>query len=351
MSGPRRFRSRIRVVLALLPTASASACGASDRSVGTPPPGAERTIVEAEWRPAWVRGGSETDTLMLLPVELAVDGGLVYVADRMGRRVVAFRSADGAHAWSAGREGAGPGELRHPSAIAAIPGQGVVVADMGNARLSFLDRAGALRRELPLPDATIVTSICALYDGSLLLARLGHGDALLRMGAEGEVAERRELPWPDLDDGPILRRQALLAPTRGGDGCILALGLGRGFARYDGRAFTATHPYVEALEVPDPEVRMTKAGQSERLPSPRFAATSLSVDSGVVAIGFGGETPDAGWLVDHYDEATGAYLFSYRAPVPLERVARAGSRYYVLTRLEGYPALVAFEVREKREAR
>ena len=306
----------------------------------------DRRMLSTEWRAAWVRGGSETDTLMLLPAGLAVDDGLVYVLDRMGHRIVTFRAADGAHAWSTGREGGGPGEIRRPSAIAAIPGEGVVVADPGNARLSFLDRAGGLRREVPLPDASIVSSICPLADGSLLLARIGHGAALVRVGAGGETAERRELPWRDLNDGSLLRRQSLLAPTGAGDGCIVALGLGRGFATYGPRGFGPTHAYVEPLEIPAAEVRRNGLDRSERLTDLQMAATSLSTSGGQLVVGFQGLSPDAGWLVDHYDEATGAYLFSYRAPVPLERVARAGSRYYVLTRLEGYPALVAFEVRE-----
>ncbi len=60
--------------------------------------------------------------------------GNLYVVDRANFRVVSFDSS-GAHRWSAGKEGGGPGEFRMPVAVVAAPDGGVEVYDGGNNRV------------------------------------------------------------------------------------------------------------------------------------------------------------------------------------------------------------------------
>src|SRR5688500_14601142 len=85
--------------------------------------------------------GSARVTLLLMPIAVAADSARAYVLDAAGHRVVAFDAATGAPAWLTAGKGGGPGEFASPVAIAAARG-GVVVADPGNARITFLDAAG-----------------------------------------------------------------------------------------------------------------------------------------------------------------------------------------------------------------
>lgn len=49
-----------------------------------------------------------------------------------------------------GRSGQGPGEYKAPDALFPLPGQGTLVVDLGNARLSIFDGAGKYRESIPI---------------------------------------------------------------------------------------------------------------------------------------------------------------------------------------------------------
>lgn len=68
----------------------------------------------------------------------------IFVLDGGNRRVHAF-GPDGAHRWSAGGEGDGPGELRVPTSISVDPATGVVsVLDLGKGGLVRFSAEGAV---------------------------------------------------------------------------------------------------------------------------------------------------------------------------------------------------------------
>src|SRR5690606_2841317 len=76
------------------------------------------------------------------------DDGRLWIADRINHRIVAL-DADGRELLSLGREGAGPGELRSPEAV-AVADSGVFVLDLGNRQLQRLAFDGRLVGRTPL---------------------------------------------------------------------------------------------------------------------------------------------------------------------------------------------------------
>ena len=324
---------------ALLATicAGATACG----ETGGRHPDRPRVFAEVSWRQRWQVGGSEQDTLLMMPSYLVADREHVYVLETGLHRVAALRLSDGGLAWRLGREGSGPGEFRNPTEIALGPRGELLVLDQGNGRIAVVDGAGAVKRHVRLPEIGFPNGLCALGDGGFLVAALGTEHPLIRVSAAGEVTDRYELPWRDLTTMGSLPLQGTLRAAAGG-GCIYALSTGRGFARYDGARFSP-HEYVEWFDVPGSRTEPDSSGRRESLDPGLTAAQGLTADGRTIAIGFGGRTDDAGRLVDLYDAGTGAYTQSLRAPRWFWRMERAGDLYLFITRVGGYPAVTAVE--------
>ena len=305
-----------------------------------------RSVAAPAWDTLWTRGGTaQDDTLLLMPWALAADSARVYLLDAAAYRVVAFRVADGSLAWVAGRKGGGPGEFAGPTAIATLPDGSVAVADSRNSRVSILDTAGRVTRELSLSEAGDTRSMCALRDGSLLLSTSNDEWPVVLMSAWGRVVRRYQLPWPDLARVPPLARQARLAGTPNWSTCVLALELGRGFAVFDGERFAAPHDYVESFDLPRVDVRRTFSSRTQRVLERRIAAYDVAVDGREIAAAFEGRTDAARRIIDVYDTQSGAYLRTYLLPDAVANLARWGGRYYIVSEREGYPVLLAVEDR------
>lgn len=345
--------SRAPAMLWIALAATAACAGGRDRadradrvesaSVGDAHP---RRVVSPPWDTLWTRGGgAQDDTLLLMPWALAADSARVYVLDAAAYRLVAFRASDGSVAWISGRKGGGPGEFAGPTAIATLPAGGVAVADPRNSRITVLDTAGHVIRELRLASVSDARSMCALADGSLLLATAEDDQPLVLMTVFGRVYRRLALPWADLTDVPPLARQARLAATPDHASCVLALELGRGFATFDGTRFTAPHRYVEFFDLPSVEVRRTLRSRTQRVLERRIAAYDVAADGGEIAAAFEGRTAAGRRLIDLYDLRSGAYLRSYVLEASVSNLARWGGRYYLVAEREGYPVLLALEER------
>jgi hypothetical protein len=82
-----------------------------------------------------------------------------------------------------------------------------------------------------------------------------------------------------------------------------------------------------------------------------LAAQGVGAGDDGIAVGFSGRTDDAGRLVDIYDRSTSAYTHTIRAPRWFERVSRVGPLYVFITRVNGYPAVLAAEPVVERAAR
>ena len=305
-----------------------------------------RRIVAPPWDTLWTRGGTtQDDTLLLMPWALAVDSARVYVLDAAAYRVVAFRAGDGSLAWIAGRKGGGPGEFASPVALATLPEGRIAIADPRNSRVTILDTAGRVTRELSLSEAGDTRSMCALRDGSLLLSTSNDEWPIVLMSPWGRILRRFRLPWPDLAQAPPLARQARLASLPDRSACVLALELGRGFATFDGTRFSAPHQYVEPFELPRVDVRRTFKSRTQRVVERRIAAYDVAVDGREIAAAFEGRTDAARRLIDLYDAQTGTYVRTYLLNDPVANLARWGGRYYIISEREGYPILLAAAIR------
>ena len=303
-------------------------------------PATVRRFAPAPWNTVWRRGGAVEDTLLLMPIAVAADSARAYVLDAAGHRVVAFDAATGAPAWHTAGKGGGPGELASPVAIAAARG-GVVVADPGNARLTFLDATGLVTQEVTVADVASSRSLCPLADGTLLLAT-GEDRPLALIRADGGVERRLPLPWPELADLPSLARQLRLAPTAGGRACVAALELGHGFAMVADERVVWRRPYVEAFPLPRVQVTRSLRTRTQRLAERQIAAYDVAVAGDEITMAFEGRSRAARRLLDVYSASTGAYLRSHELDFPVNAIALAAGRAFVLSERDGYPTLTAY---------
>lgn len=304
-----------------------------------------RTLLTARWDTVWVRGGTPSDTLLLLPIAMAADDARVYVLDAGARRVAALRRSDGALLWTAGRRGAGPGEFTAANAIAVAASGEVLVYDHRSVRITVLDTLGAVIREIATPEVGYIQSLCPLRDGSMLLSTLASGRPLVHLSPQGSLMGRTDLPWSELRDVPPIARQAGMATTPGHDQCVLALSMGGGFAVFQGPDQRSTHPYVEPVRPPRVESHYRASpGQQSRsfhLTDRTVAATDVTADETSLYASFQGSSPARGRVIDVYDLRTGTYGGSYGFHRPIARLARSGPVFLILHQVDGYPALLA----------
>lgn len=102
-------------------------------------------------------------------VQVDADGaGNLYVLDNGNARIQVF-GKDGAFVRSLGAEGEGPGEFQIPGMLAVSASGDVAVFDMGQGRISVLDRTGALEWDA----VTAPVQDLAFTDAGLLLVGYG----------------------------------------------------------------------------------------------------------------------------------------------------------------------------------
>lgn len=299
-----------------------------------------------DWDTLWTVGGAADDSLLLLPLDLAVDEQTVYVFDAGSKQVVALNLVDGTPRWSFGRGGGGPEEFAGVVALAALPEGGVVAADPLNRRLTLIGGSGQVLRVLPFQDYGYVQSVCALDDGSLLLTTLEPDEPLIRISRTGTVLNRYDLPWTSLASVEPLQRQVLAAADADHRHCTLALVQGGGFAVFDTEeGIQGVYEYVEPVETPEISVDHREEGGGSRtyskLAHPTFAATDLAAGRERVYINFAGQSPLQGRLVDVYDLGTGRYRRSLAFPRRIQQIAHISDVLLLLYEVDGYPTLLA----------
>jgi len=313
----------------------------------------KRRFREVEWKVLWERGGTDSDTVLLMPSELTADGHHAYVYDMAADRLVAFRAADGSVAWTVGREGSGPEEFRKVEDVAVRPAGDLLLADPNNNRLTTVSKDGKVSGHTPLDAVPYATSTCSLANGQVLVSTLGSlTGPILRLSPEGKVTAESYLPWPDLEETPAIAQQGFFVRTPD-DRCVYVLSLGRGYAVHDGTSFRPPVAFVESFDLPTVQLTPGEGGAppSARINDNTEAAVGAGADGETLAVAFWGKTKDKGELIDVYSLDRGEYLHSYRAPTVFKRMARAGSTFFFETQRNGYPVLFAAELREKAPAR
>lgn len=79
------------------------------------------------------------------------EDGNIYVLDEQAANIKVFDGA-GQHLRTIGRKGQGPGEFAFPIAVLATPDQEILVHDMGQRALKFLDQEGDALRQISIAD-------------------------------------------------------------------------------------------------------------------------------------------------------------------------------------------------------
>jgi len=318
-----------------------AACGEPGRGATFPQfEGGSRRVEAAPAEELWAVGGDPADTLLLLPVGIAARGDLVYLLDRFGSRVAALEANTGAHRWTRGRRGAGPGEMDAPRELGLAVDGGLAVADGRNPRIARVSADGQAAAPVPLRETGSVHSVCSLPAGNWLVATHDPEARLARLDSVGAVLKRYQLPGPYEPDAPALATQVLLAGG-GGAPCVLLFRLGAGFAVFEGDGFDAFRLFVEPMTPPPVEVRVDGRRTSVRLTEQRTAALDGAVVDGEIWVLFDGASEDAGRLIDRYELETGEYVGSWRLPFRADRFAADDERLYALARRTGYPVAVA----------
>lgn len=219
------MRARHRVpALALLLTVSATACvhGAGDDPAFTETDSAGVRIAESA-APRWPAGegwtlsaeprvdigAAEADEPYqfgsIVAATFLPNGGFA-VVDGQSSTLRAY-DAGGAHRWSAGGQGGGPGEFNRPSAV--LPwADSLVVWDPGRQDASFFSADGAFVRSFKVDAgaAGYSTRSVALTPGGDLLLFAAGSTGLLggRPPAQGMARERDPVLRVDLETGALL---------------------------------------------------------------------------------------------------------------------------------------------------
>src|SRR5512132_1138024 len=304
------------------------ACGSSESSTHRAP---KRHYVRVQWDTVWERRPSASDTLIQYPTRIGGDGRFVFVVDAGARRLVALRGNDGSLAWS--RQTADDGlPLFDEVAAMAIDVHGnVLLADSHQGFLVLVDASGVHARRMSLRGIPFIVSMCPLRDETLVIQAL-HSPPLMRMRLGDSQAVALPFPWKDASELEPLAFQGLLSPLTGRAQCVLALGLGRGFATVGIDSAGRPKPYIETLELPQ-VVTSSSWNKNQRtdvasLAHRQIAALGVSVAGGEITIPFVGATRAVGQIIDIYAEDTGDYLRSLLFPRNVTDLVRVRSIYY-----------------------
>ena len=148
-------------------------------------------------------------------IDVAVDSrGRILALDGMAKAYHVF-GPDGAHLFSVGRPGGGPGDFADPFQLLVLPGDSVLVPDAGNARASIFAPDGSLARTIPLDFLDLAARRWGVaHDGSVVARRSdGVAEVIVRLGPSGEVADTVAHLDTPFRPGEAGGRPVLLAPV------------------------------------------------------------------------------------------------------------------------------------------
>lgn len=281
-------------------------CGempAPDRSPQTPSRRtSDRRLFDVTAETLWTRGGSEEDTLVSIIRSLRLDEGRLEVSDGIREMALSLDARDG-RTRTVARSGA---------------------TEQKNGRWCPAARRASweLNPSDPYP---------------LLLRR------------DATIERRTTWPWPGFALEPSLRRQAWLVPGRRVGECILALMLGRGFARLLDGEVVYVRAYVDTFALPPVVVTVDstedRVVRRERLQWRRVVAAAVTRVGELLAVAGDGERGPAEGTVDLYRIEDGAYAGTWRLRSTISALAGDDSTLFVAHTRAGRPALVAVHLR------
>jgi hypothetical protein len=294
----------------------------------------------AVWELKWSRIASDEDTLLANPLQAIATERILYVLDGQRQNVIGMEAGSGRTLWASGVRGFGPNEIGQIGTIAL--GHGALLApDRATSRMLTVDSLGAIGTDAGISRVGRIRSVCATA-GQQHLAITESVPALALLSGTDAGVTRQNLPWPEVQSAPMHYHFGLLSPIVGTrSGCVLAMQLADGLARWDGDRWTAIGKFVEPLPPPD-------TGMYAR---PPVGAVAISADTASVAVLFGGQSEHALRVIDFYEPASLLYRYSVTAPEAIGRrstwMTRFGNEYYFIFFDQGLPAVAAFRLEVK----
>lgn len=313
-----------RQLLPVLAVVSVMGCEDSGRDIRT-----------AEWQPLWTYGASASDTVLANPIQLVANDSVLYVLDGQRQDIIGLDAKSGQVLWTSGVRGSGPDEIGQILTVALSP-SGVIAPDAVNGWGLSIGPSGSVQTALSFVNVGPIRSMCLTSGHHIAVTQ--SVPSLTIISDNGQRLERIRPPWPSLSDGPIHTSFGLLSPVIGsGSGCILAMQVADGLARWDSDRWSAVGTFVEPL-VPAKQI-----GETDPV-----GAIAVAADSSSVAVLFGGNSKHALSLVDYYDPDDLMYRYSVLLPEPLRQktswMARSGELYYFIVLADGLPGIAAYRM-------
>ncbi|HPF61425.1 MAG TPA: hypothetical protein PLI93_05115 [Gemmatimonadales bacterium] len=240
-------------------------------------------------------------------------------------RLKAF-SSTGVLRWQVGRSGAGPGEYRNPTELRVRDDGRIVLRDPPNARILELSPLGSPLRTIPVVSQN--HRMLALSGQRFMLLGGSHTDFAIIVDSAGGLLATTPLGAEQMDV-PVVSRQAVAGQASDG-GAAIAFVYSGSFATVTPTGEMQWHEGVEAI--PFPKVLTLKVGDKKQYTAARVdpkaprGARSVAVGPRAVYLLFGGESADAGRLIDEYDRQTGRYTRSWRVPEGVVSILVCGSQ-------------------------
>lgn len=353
MSAPRsRFGLAAASGVALLLAVSACSGGEDPRPriEAGPEDRPERTLEEAGWDTLFTVGGSVGDTTLLHPVEVAADSAGVSVYDA-GRHAIVRFGRNGSLHWTFGGPGAGPGEFSRVDDLELDAHGRTWALDPETARITVVSPTGELVRMVPL-DAVDerAARVIPLPGGRAVLFLHARRRPLAVVDGTGRVLDRRAFPWDDFSELPPLATQVESDRAPGEPAWALAFAMGDGFFGFDSVEELGYHGwYVEPIAFPRVVVSRSEEGDrtstTREITDPEFAAQSVSVADGMLAVLFVGKGEHPRRLLDLYRLKDGRYRASLLLPRAATNVDLADGIAYA-TFAHPVPGLTALRLPE-----
>ncbi len=321
----RRTAPRVSVLgrSGVLWSAAIACSGASDeRSARVPNDQLDRRVLSVEWDTVSTRCLTAPRDSIGMAIALRVDSTGIWLNDVSNGFVVRVNSM-GELAHVVGRRGGGPGEFQAARDIEFGTAGRLVVLDPGNARLSYIDADGTMRRQVPIPgEIGHAEQFTPLPDGGFLLVTMRPDSPLVKLDSAGRLVSRRAIPWPGYARLQSLAGQGHTAVSR--DLRYAAYGMTFGemfFVLVDGDPVRVPASYVEVIEAPELRPQVVNGDTTYMMPLMPVAGADLAIEGNKLLVLFGGRTAERQRLVDVYLLPSGEYRYSFLLPRRVSRFA------------------------------
>lgn len=303
----------IRIVL--LGTLALCACHGEDEGAAEGRTTAsDRVFPSVAFDTLWSLGEQADGSFGLLWSPSSVPGGGLYVADIVNAKLHHVDAA-GELVWSYGRRGQGPGELLEVRILDVNAQGNAVIVDNLNRRIVTIGRDGRLIRERSLArEIGIPSAVAVLGNGNLAVAHMSGPWALL--SSDGDLLEAVEPPWEGFVDKPFLELVGQAIAVRGTNRWVYSFDTAGEWIVFDGAKVVGRYPHIEHL--PFSRTLITEAPTGGVMTSydgsPTHTTLDLAVREDTLFVLFQGATEHRGRILDKYDVNSGDYLGSVLLP-------------------------------------